>query len=65
MSTEGLTDVVDLTHLESELAKAEGHYNLTKREVKGNRVVRVVKTDGKGGQTEGRLMGDVANTGTW
>ena len=59
-------DNVNFTHLEYELARAESRYNLTKREVKGNRLVRKPKSvGGSGSNVEGQLLGDLALDGAW
>ena len=57
-------DYVVLSNLAYELEKAEGRFNLTKREVKGNKLVRKAKVIG-GSAGEGVLMGEVAGEGTW
>lgn len=57
-------DVVILPNLAYELEKAEARFNLTKRVVKGNKLVRKAKPlSGNGG--DGILMGDVAGEGIW
>ena len=61
-TTQWPLDVANLTYLNSELAKAEGRFNNTKREVKGNRVVRVIKSNGR---TEGKLIGEISKNGIW
>ena len=57
------SDVANLTVLRAELTKACRRFNRTKREVKGNRVVR--KAKGMTGDGEEGLLGDVAETGGW
>ena len=65
-STGFATSDVDFAHLEQELIRTEARFNLTKREVKGNRLVRKSKENvSLGGKNEGRLMGDVAADGIW
>lgn len=59
------TDVVNLTHLTSELSQAEGRFNLTKRVVKGNKLVRKAKNHAAGGREDGGLMGSVATSAIW
>ena len=63
--TEHLRDNVNLTHLAAEQNKAESRFNLTKREVKGNKLVRKAKVNVVGGRNEGVLMGEVAAEGVW
>lgn len=58
-------DVVNLTHLARELSQAEGRFNLTKRVVKGNKLVRKAKNHAVGGREDGGLMGGVATSGIW
>lgn len=64
-ATEHSGDNVNLTYLARELDKTEGRFDLTKREVKGNKLVRKAKTSAAGGRNEGVLMGEVAADGTW
>ncbi|KAL9103986.1 MAG: hypothetical protein Q9163_001006 [Psora crenata] len=64
-STEFSTDNVNLTHLVEEQIKAESRFDLTKREVKGNKLVRKAKVNGGSGRGEGALMGQVAADGVW
>ena len=61
-TTQRPLDVANLTYLNDELVKAEGRFNTTKREVKGNRVVRIIKVDGR---VEGKLMGEIFKDGIW
>lgn len=63
--TEYGRDYVNLTYLVQELETTEARFNLTKREVKGNKLIRKAKGDGGGGRTEGALMGEVASDGIW
>lgn len=58
-------DLVNLTYLVGELDKAEARFNLTRREVKGNKLVRKAKLNELGGKDEGALMGSVAGDGIW
>lgn len=58
-------DWVNLTHLTQELDRTECRFNLTKREAKGNKLVRKPKADETGGKDSGTLMGDIATNGTW
>ncbi len=64
-ATEPGRDLVNLTYLVEELDKAEGRFNLTRREVKGNKLVRKAKLNEHGGKDEGALMGSVAADGIW
>ena len=64
-ASEWLKDYVNMTYLIDELAKTEGRYNLTRRVVKGNKLVRKAKIDGVNGQDERALMGNVADDGLW
>lgn len=58
-------DYVNLTYLSQELQKTEDRFNLTRRVVKGNRLVRKAKLGGSTSQDEGTLMGKVADDGLW
>lgn len=60
-------DHVDLAFLSAELQRAESRFNLTQREVAGNRLVRKAKmhVDDGSDRNEGILMGDVAAKGIW
>ena len=63
-TTAFVKDYVNLPNLLRNLEKAEARFNLTKREVEGNKLVRKAKDlGGKGG--EGVLMGEVAAEGVW
>ncbi len=57
-------DYVNLPNLLHNLEQAEARFNLTKREVKGNKLVRKAK-DVSGSGEEGVLMGEVATEGVW
>ena len=59
------SDWVNLTYLGEELAGTECRFNLTKREAKGNKLVRKAKADETGGKESSTLMGDIATDGTW
>ena len=63
-ATAYLRDYVNLPTLSHELEKAEARFNLTKRVVKGNKLVRKAKDVGESDQ-EGILMGEVAAEGIW
>ena len=58
-------EVVDLTYLREELQRVEGRYNLTRREAKGNKLVRRAKERSVGGNEVGMLMGEIAMEGRW
>ena len=58
-------DSVNLDALLDELVRAERRYDLTKREVRGNKLIRKAKSHAVGGGNEGGLMGDIAKNGTW
>lgn len=64
-ATESERDWVNLTYLAHELDRAECRFSLTKREAKGNKLVRKAKADETGGKESGALMGDIAADGTW
>ena len=56
---------MNLTYLVEELDKVEARFNLTRREVNGNKLVRKAKVNEHGGKEEGALMGSVATDGIW
>ncbi len=58
-------DYVNLTYLAQELEKTEARFNLTQRQVKGNKLVRKAKDLLIGDKEEGKLMGEVAQDGSW
>lgn len=58
-------NLANLTFLTEELGKAEARFNLTRREVKGNKLVRKAKERDVGGKEEGRLMGRLGVDGRW
>ncbi|MCJ1245744.1 hypothetical protein MMC30_002948 [Trapelia coarctata] len=58
-------ETANLTYLAEELEKAEQRFNLTRREVKGNKLVRKAKVKGIGGNEVGKLMSSVADDGRW
>ena len=64
-TTEREHDWVNLTYLVHELERTERRFSLTKREAKGNKLVRKAKADETGGKEAGSLMGDIAANGTW
>ena len=63
--TEFALDYVNLTYLAQELENTEARFNLTKREVKGNKLVRKAKSNDAGGKESNALMGEVATDGSW
>lgn len=64
-ATEWTKDFVNLTYLTQELERVEARFDLTRRVVKGNKLVRQAKTDGIKGSDEGALMGNIAEDGSW
>ena len=59
------SEIANLAYLEEEVQRVEARFNLTKREVKGNKLVRKAKAKGVGGNEEGKLMAEVAVEGRW
>jgi hypothetical protein len=55
----------DLSALAEAISRAETKYGLTRREVKGNKLVRKPKLKAKGGKTEQSLMTQVGEEGRW
>ena len=64
-ATEWLRDYVNMTYLADELDKTEGRFNLTRRVIRGNKLVRKAKVDGVNGQDKTALMGKLADVGLW
>ena len=58
-------DYVDLDYLAQELERTEARFNLTQRQVEGNKLVRRPKDASAVGKDEGALMGEVAEKGIW
>ncbi|KAL9027191.1 MAG: hypothetical protein Q9196_004258 [Gyalolechia fulgens] len=58
-------DSLEMDLLLQELKKVEAKFNLTRREVKGNKLVRKAKSRAVGGKDDDGLMGDLALNGTW
>ena len=58
-------DSVEMDFLLQQLERAEGRFNLTRREVKGNKLVRKAKSKALGGKDDDELMGQLASNGTW
>lgn len=65
VQTQFFTDYVNLTYLAHELERTESRFNLTKRVVKGNKLVRKAKLDESLHQDGGFLMGKIADNGSW
>ena len=64
-ATEPGNDFVELDILLQQLEKVEATFNLTRREVKGNKLVRKAKFRAEGGKDDDGLMGELASNGTW
>ncbi|KAI9816201.1 MAG: hypothetical protein M1827_001802 [Pycnora praestabilis] len=58
-------NVANLTFLSQELIAAEARFNLTRREMKGNKVLRKAKEKGVGGGDFNLLMGEVGQQRRW
>lgn len=58
-------NIANISYLADELARAEARFNLTRREVRGNKLVRKAKPRDVGGKEESRLMGDLGLDGRW
>ncbi|KAL8712049.1 MAG: hypothetical protein Q9220_003745 [cf. Caloplaca sp. 1 TL-2023] len=58
-------DSLEMDYLLQELHRAEARFNFTRREVKGNKLVRKAKSKAVGGNDDESLMGDIAANGTW
>lgn len=58
-------DSVEMDFLLEQLRMAEARFNLTRREVKGNKLVRKAKSRALGGKDDDELMGQMALNGTW
>ncbi|KAI9797485.1 MAG: hypothetical protein M1825_005993 [Sarcosagium campestre] len=56
---------VNFTFLSEQLTSAAARFNLTHREIKGNKVVRRAKASGLHGSEHGLLMGEVGRAGNW
>lgn len=55
----------NLTYLAEQLKVAESRFNFTRREVKGNKIVRVPKEKAVGGGDVTKLMGQYGRQGNW
>ena len=60
--TENGRDSVNLSYLAGQLERTEARFDLTQRQVQGNKLVRKAKDSGK---NQGVLMGKVAEDGIW
>ena len=58
-------EVANFTCLTEELEKVEQRFNLTRREVKGNKLVRKAKQHDGGGDELSSLIGQVSERGRW
>ena len=58
-------EVANFTYLTEELEKVEQRFNLTRREVKGNKLVRKAKQNNGGGDELSSLTGQVSEHGRW
>ena len=63
--TEQTCDYVNMTYLAQELEKTESRFNLTQREVKGNKLVRKARSNGFGSEENGLTMGEETTDGIW
>ena len=63
--TESGQDYVNLGYLVQQLERTEARFNLTQRQVEGNKLVRKAKDASAAGKGEGSLMGGVAEDGIW
>lgn len=57
--------LANLTFLTEQLELAESRFNLTRRAVKGNKIVRVPKENDAGGVEPDRLLGEMGRQGNW
>lgn len=55
----------NLPHLAEQLKVAESRFNFTRREVKGNKIVRVPKAQTLGGGETDKLLGEFGRIGNW
>ena len=58
-------ELTNLTLLAEELGRVEARFNQTKREVKGNKLIRKAKDAGVGGSDGESLMGEIGANGVW
>ena len=64
-ATKPSSDHLELDILLEQLRLTEARFDLTQREVRGNKLVRKAKTHAVGGQDENGLMGKIASNGSW
>lgn len=55
----------DLDFLKDQLAAAEARFNLTQREVRGNKIVRAPNAKNAGGAESAKLIGEIGRLGNW
>lgn len=55
----------NLPYLAEQLKIAEARFDFTRREVKGNKIVRVPKEKNLGGGVTGKLLGEYGRNGNW
>lgn len=58
-------DSIGMDFLLEQLADVEAAFNLTRREVRGNKLVRKAKSQSVGGRDDDGLMGVMALNGSW
>ncbi|KAI4133627.1 MAG: hypothetical protein LQ338_000139 [Usnochroma carphineum] len=58
-------DSIEMDLLLEQLEMVEGKFNLTRREVRGNKLVRKAKSQAVGGRDDDGLMGEMALNGSW
>ena len=55
----------DLDFLKEQLTAAEARFNLTQREVRGNKIARAPKNKNGGGAEASKLIGEIGRLGNW
>ncbi|KAK3080058.1 hypothetical protein LTS18_003229 [Coniosporium uncinatum] len=58
-------EIANMTFLTEQLAISEERFSATKREIRGNKVVRVASGDGRPAGHYDRLLGEVGRSGSW
>ena len=60
-------DIANLTYISEELVRVQERYSLTRRKVKGNKLIRKIKEAGIGGGQgdESPLMKPISEAGRW
>ncbi|KAL9602719.1 MAG: hypothetical protein Q9179_002454 [Wetmoreana sp. 5 TL-2023] len=58
-------DSLEMDFLMEQLEMVEARFNLTRREVKGNKLVRKAKSRAIGGKDDDQLTGEMAMNGSW